>query len=632
MHNARGDNYEMDNKAAISPARTGAGPQAWGQGAAEDKTYIKGTQLLIVMISVLLGILLAALDQTIVGPALPKIVGDLQGFDRYSWVVTVYLLTSTISVPIIGKLSDMYGRKWFYMAGILVFLAGSALSGLSADMNQLIIFRGLQGLGAGVIFACAFAIIADLIPPAERGKWQGVFGSVFGLSSVIGPTIGGFLTDNLSWHWVFYVNVPIGIIALAVLFFTFPRENVAHVRKSVDWLGAGALITSLVPLLIALSLGGTPDWDWGSAKVIGLLVVAVVFLAAFLFIEARAAEPIIPLDLFKDRIFTVSVITVFMTGVGLFGAVLYIPLFIQAIQGGTATASGNTVTPLTLAVVVSSIVTGQLISRTGRYRIIGILGMGLVTVGMFLLYTMQMDTERLTTILYMIVLGLGLGVAFPLYTLVVQNAFPIQRVGVVTAAVTFFRSIGSTVGVAILGTVVNNQFHTHFPIELKKTIAALPLPGGAGGGGVPNGGAPGGGSPIDQLIAGLSNVNPQALVSAEGLARLKAQLIQLGTPETFVNPLLNAITTAMKPALFTGIQEAFLIGTILVGVGFVTTLFLKEIPLRKSNYGPAPGAARAEGAGDDYSYVVEEAGKEIAESGMPATTLSEEEEAELVER
>jgi EmrB/QacA subfamily drug resistance transporter len=618
----------MDNKAAVSPSKNGAGAQAWGQ-AADPKSYIHGTQLLVVMLSVLLGILLAALDQTIVGPALPKIIGDLQGFDRYAWVVTIYLLTSTISVPIIGKLSDMYGRKWFYMAGITVFLLGSALAGLSGDMNQLIIFRGIQGLGAGIIMACAFAIIADLIPPAERGKWQGVFGSVFGLSSVVGPTIGGFLTDNLSWHWIFYVNVPIGIIALAVLFFTFPHESNPHVQKSIDWLGAGALVASLVPLLIALSLGGTPDWDWGSGKVIGLLVAAVFFMALFLFVETRAKEPIIPLDLFKNRIFTVSVATVFVTGVGLFGAVLYIPLFIQAIQGDSATASGNSVTPMTLSIVVSSVVTGQLISRTGKYRIIGILGMGFVTLGLFLLYTMNIDTPRLTTIFYMIVMGLGLGVAFPLYTLAVQNAFPIQRVGVVTAAVQFFRSIGSTVGVAILGTVVNNQFHSQFPGELRKALSALPIPGGPGG--TPGGGT-GGGSPIDQLIAGLSNVNPQALVSPEGLAQLKAQLIQMGTPEAFVNPLLNAITTAMKPALFGGIHEAFLIGTILVGIGFITTIFLKEIPLRKSNRGPAPGAGMAEGGGENFAFEAEEAGREMAASGMPATEIPAEEEPELVER
>ncbi|MEO8288825.1 MAG: MDR family MFS transporter [Chloroflexota bacterium] len=610
----------MADKLAAPPNSTTGAP-ARGAGA-DNRTYIKGTQLFVVMLSVLLGILLAALDQTIVGPALPKIIGDLQGFDRYAWVITIYLLTSTISVPIIGKLSDMYGRKWFYMAGIVIFLLGSALAGLSADMNQLIIFRGIQGLGAGVIMACAFAIIADLIPPAERGKWQGVFGSVFGLSSVIGPTIGGFLTDNLSWHWVFYVNVPIGIVALAVLFFTFPNDRQSsHVKKSIDWLGASALVFSLVPLLIALSLGGTPDWDWGSAKIISMLVVGVVFLVLFVFIESRVAEPIIPLDLFKNRIFTVSVATVFVTGVGLFGAVLYIPLFIQAIQGDSATNSGNAVTPMTLSIVVSSVITGQLISRTGKYRIMGIVGMGLVTLGMTLLYTMDMDVSRFTMILYMIIMGLGLGVAFPLYTLAVQNAFPIQRVGVVTSAVQFFRSIGSTVGVAILGTVVNNQFHNNFGPELHKSVAAMPPAIAAN-------------IPVDKLVAGLSNINPQSLVSDAGKAALQAQLanfVPAGPQQgDIVTSLMNLITSALRPALFSGIHEAFFIGAILVGLGFIFTIFLKEIPLRKSNYGPASGMA--EGVGEGMSYEAEEAeeaGREMAASGMPATMLSPEEEPEL---
>jgi EmrB/QacA subfamily drug resistance transporter len=625
----------MDNRAAVSPARTGTGAQAWGQPVAEERTYIKGTQLLIVMVSVLLGILLAALDQTIVGPALPKIVGDLQGLDRYSWVVTIYLLTSTISVPIIGKLSDMYGRKWLYMAGIGVFLIGSALSGISGDMNQLIIFRGLQGLGAGFIAACAFAIIADLIPPADRGKWQGVFGSVFGLSSVVGPTLGGFITDNFSWHWIFYINVPVGILALAVLFFTFPAEDKKHVRKSIDWLGAGALVVSLVPLLIALSLGGTPDWDWGSAKVIGMFVVAVVFMAAFIFIESRTPEPIIPLDLFKNSIFTVSVGTVFVTGVGLFGAVLFIPLFIQAIQGDSAIASGNAITPLTLAVVVSSVITGQIISRTGKYRIVGIIGMGLVTLGMGLLWTMQIDVPRFTTIVYMIIMGLGLGVAFPLYTLVVQNVFPIQRVGVVTASVQFFRSIGSTVGVAILGTVVNNQFQSQLPTQLQNGVKALPPKN----------------IPVDKLLAGFSHVSTQSLASGGGGAdALKAQLLQAGTPPSAVDTMANLINTALKNSLFAGIQEAFLIGTILLGLGFVLTIFLKEIPLRKSNRPGGPptgeggwgGDGGSEGLGGPggngranygFEQSAEEAGREMAAEGLPgATELSPEEEPDLVGR
>ena len=614
----------MNNRTAIAETANGNSNAGWD--AADDHPHVTGRKLAIIMVSVLLGILLAALDQTIVGPALPKIIGDLNGFENYSWVVTIYLLTSTITVPIFGKLSDMYGRKWLYLAGIAVFLLGSALSGISQDMLQLIIFRGIQGLGAGILMAIAFAIIADLIPPANRGKWQGAFGAVFGLSSVIGPFIGGTLTDGPGWRWVFYVNIPVGLIAIAVLVATFPHEVKHTSKKSIDWLGAFTLSAGLSPLLLALSLGGTSnplnipgigkvtDWAWSSPNIIGLLVTAAVFLIAFVIIESRAKEPIIPLDLFKNSIFTTSVITVFVTGVGLFGAVLYIPLFVQAIQGDNATESGTTVTPMTMAIVISSIVTGQIISRTGKYRIIGIIGMALVTLGMVLLYTMNMETERFTTILYMIIMGLGLGIAFPLYTLVVQNAFPIQRVGVVTAAVTFFRSIGSAVGVAVLGSVVNNQFHDKFGPEFVNRYNALKAS-------APAEAAVRMPSP-ETFLAGLTNLNPNVLVGAENLARLKAQLVANGTPAAFVDNLINLITGAMRPALFAGIQEAFLIGAVLVGIGLISTSFLKEIPLRKSNRGPA--VAMAEGG-----HPFEESGKEMAASGMPATTLTAREEATL---
>ena len=599
---------------------------AWDPSLTEDETpHVEGRQLAVIMISVLLGMLLAALDQTIVGPALPQIIGDLNGFDNYSWVVTIYLLTSTITVPIFGKLSDMYGRKWLYLSGIGVFLLGSALSGLSQDMLQLIIFRGIQGLGAGILFALAFAIIADLIPPANRGKWQGAFGAVFGLSSVIGPFIGGALTDGPGWRWVFYVNIPIGIVAIAVLLATFPHE-VKHVsKKSIDWMGAFTLTAGLTPLLLALSLGGTSnplnipgigtvtDWAWASPNIIGLFVVAAAFLVAFVYIELRAKEPIIPLDLFKNSIFTTSVITVFVTGVGLFGAILYIPLFVQAIQGDNATESGTAVMPMTMAIVFSSIVTGQIISRTGKYRVIGVIGMFLTTLGMVLLWTMNMDTERLITILYMVVMGLGLGIAFPLYTLVVQNAFPIQRVGVVTAAVTFFRSIGSAVGVAVLGSVVNNQFHDKFGPEFVSRYSALKASAPAEAATLMP--AP------ESFLANLSNLNPNVLVGAENLARLKTQLIENGTPAAFVDSLINVITGAMRPALFAGIQEAFLIGAVLLGVGLISTMFLKELPLRKSN---KPSLGMGEG-----EHALEERGKEMAASGMPATTLTAREEAAL---
>jgi EmrB/QacA subfamily drug resistance transporter len=613
-------------------SRNGKAPNGWGMMGSEGHE-ISGRTIVTVMVGVMLGILLAALDQTIVGPALPKIIGDLNGFDQYAWVVTAYLLTSTISVPIFGKLSDIYGRKWFYVGGAVVFLIGSVLAGISRDITQLILFRGLQGLGAGIIFASAFAIVADLIPPRDRGKWQGVFGSVWGLASVIGPTLGGWLTDGPGWRWVFYVNVPVGLVAIAVLVFTFPAGTFHTTKHSVDWLGAVTLILGLSPLLLALSLGGTTnpltvpffgtinDLSWGSPTIIGLFVAAIVFLAAFVFIEARSKEAIIPLDLFKNSIFTMSVITVFLTGIGLFGAILFIPLFIQAIQGDSATSSGNAITPMTLAVVVASAISGQIVSRTGRYRWMGIIGMAIATVGMALLYTMDMNTPRLATVAYMVVLGLGMGVTFPLYTLIVQNAFPIQRVGVVTAAVQFFRSIGSTVGVAVLGSVVNSQFHDKLPEELQKQVAQLPPQVASR-------------IPVDQLAGGLSHANPQALVSTEGIQRLHDLLVnQIHVPEQNVGQAVDLIKEAMKPALFTGISEAFLIGTILLGAGLITTAFIKEIALRKTNERGGPGGPGGPDGRVGFEARAEEAGREMAAEGLPgASNIPAEDEPELVGR
>jgi EmrB/QacA subfamily drug resistance transporter len=607
---------ENERAAIAQPQAPGQGGEhTWGAAHQDEPEPVSGGKLVTIMVSVLLGILLAALDQTVVGPAMPRIIGDLKGFEYYSWVFTIYLLTSTITVPIFGKLSDMYGRKWFFISGIAVFLVGSALSGLSQDIVQLILFRGLQGVGAGILVANAFAIIADLIPPAERGKWQGAFGAVWGLASVIGPTVGGFLTDNLSWHWVFYVNIPVGIVALAALITFFPHESKHHTRKVIDWLGVTTLTASVTPLLVALSFG--QEWGWGSPQIVGMFVAAVVFLAVFIWAETRAPEPILPLHLFKNSIFSVSMLTVFFTGVGMFGAIIYIPLFIQAIQGGSATSSGNSITPMTMSVVFASIIAGQLMSRTGKYRVLAIVGGALVTVGMALLYTMNMGTERWVTIAFMIVLGLGMGISFPLYTLVVQNSVSFKELGVATAALQFFRSIGSTVGVAVLGTVVNTQFHTKFGPEFATRYDQLKA-------GVPATVA-GQMPPADAFLKGLSNLNPQVLVSDQGVAQLKDQLVAHGTPATFVGQIVDLIMNAMKPALFGGIQEAFFIGTALVALGLVATLFLKEIPLRKSNRGSA--MAMAEGGAPEGEVVGSRPERHIGEMPrrVPATVAVREE-------
>ena len=579
---------------------------------------ISQRQLLTIMAGIMLGILLAALDQTVVGPAMFKIIQDLQGLEHYAWVTTAYMLTSTVSVPIVGKLGDLYGRKWFFIAGILVFLAGSALSGLSSGtepfnflgltvpglttgMAQLIGFRALQGLGGGMMFANAFTIIGDLVPPAERGRWQGMFGAVWGLSSVIGPTIGGYITDYVGWQWVFYVNIPVGALALAVLIFRFPNIHVAvQGRKAIDWLGAGALVAGITPILLVLSLSSTRGFSWTSIETLGMLGGGLLFLAAFLFIETRAKEPIIPLDLFQNRIFTLSVITVFLTGVGMFGALINIPLFIQGVQGDSATNSGNAIMPMMLALVVVSIVSGQILSRTGKYRVLGIVGMTALTVGMFLLSTMQVDTQRWQTVGYMIIMGLGLGIAMPLYTLIVQNAFPPQRLGVVTSATTFFRSIGGTVGVAVLGTVVNNRFSSEYVARLDPQLKANP-----------------------QFSGFLDNLNPQALVSPETITVLQQQMQAANVPANMIGTIIARIQEPIAPALATATTQAFLIGAVVLMFAIVATVFIPEIALRKG--APAPGMAMegAEGA-------AVQAGKELAVEGLPgAGNIPPEAEPEL---
>jgi MFS family permease len=433
-----------------------------------------------------------------------------------------------------------------------------------------------------------------------------LFGGVWGLASVFGPTAGGFITDNLSWHWVFYVNVPVGIVALAVLLTTFP--NMHHntgTKKVIDWFGALTLIGAMTPLLVGLSLAGTADdWTWTSFNTLATFVVAAVFLVAFLFVETRVREPIIPLDLFKNRTFTLSVITVFLTGIGMFGAISYIPLFIQAVQGGSATSSGNAVTPMMLTVVFSSVVTGQLISRTGKYRVLGVVGMVLLTGGMFLLSSMNTSTPTWQTVVYMMVMGLGLGVAMPLYNLVVQNAFPITRLGVamplynlvvqnafpitrlgvVTSAVTFFRSIGGTVGIAVLGSIVNNRFRDESVNQIQQLNPQL----------------------ASQLPAEfVSKLNPQVLVNPQAIEGMRQAMQAQHVPAALVNGIIDTILKAMKPALAIATTEAFLIGAVTLIIAIAATAFIQEIPLRKTNARPA--MAMAEGDRPDVVQEREEA-------------------------
>ncbi len=510
-------------------------------------------QLVGTMAGLILTLLLSALDQTIVGTAMPRIIAQLDGFERYAWVTTVYLLTSTIMVPIIGKLSDMYGRKYFLLGGAIIFVAASALCGASGDlplpfdgMNQLILFRGLQGIGGGMITGIVFAVIGDIFPPAERGKVQGMFAGVFGLSSVIGPALGGWITDNLSWRWVFYVNLPVGLLAIGALFFAFPYFASEGGKRAIDWWGVGTLIASLVPILLALEW--VTGYGWGSARVIGGLAFGFVMLGAFLVAESRAKEPILSLDLFKNRVFAVSAVALFMTGMGMFGAILFIPLFMQGVLGVSATASGSLLTPLMLALIVGSVASGQLVSRLGRYKLVATLGLALMTVGLFLLSGMRVDTTTATVVRNMIVTGLGLGLTMPIYTLAVQNAVDRRLLGAATAATQFFRQIGGTVGTAIFTSLMLSRYHTQFNA------------------GVPNG------VPAQALTA---FDNPLQLV------QIRAALEQQFAAQPGGAALLATLLDNVKESLVYAIQGSFLLAAILLGVALAVNFFLQDIPLKK---------------------------------------------------
>jgi EmrB/QacA subfamily drug resistance transporter len=492
-----------------------------------------------VFLALVLGMLLAALDQTIVSTALPTIVGDVGGINHLSWVVTAYLIAVTTSTPLYGKLGDMYGRKPVFQVAIVIFLVGSMLCGLANSMLELVLFRGLQGLGAGGLMVGAMAIMADVLSPRERGRYIGFLGGVWAFASVVGPLLGGFLVDTLSWRWVFYVNVPIGVVALFVIATRLHLPTSGRHRHRIDWLGAALLSGGIVSLTLFTTWGGT-EYPWGSATIIGLLVAAVVLLTLFAFQERRAAEPILPLHLFRNWSFDVATGTGFMVGLAMFGAITFLPVFLQVADGATPTTSGLLMIPLMFGVLAASIVSGRLISHTGRYRPYPIAGTALLTFGMFLLSRLDTDTPRLVSSAYMLVVGIGLGLVFQVVVLVAQNSAPPEDVGVATSTNTFFRTIGGSIGVALFGAIFSSRL-TH------ELVARLPK-------------------------AALAGFDPHALQAAP--ARIRA--------------LPPHVRDGFMQAFAASLSTVFLWGMALAAVSFFWTLLLPEVELRTTTGAAAP--------------------------------------------
>jgi EmrB/QacA subfamily drug resistance transporter len=430
-------------------------------------------RILLIIGALMLGMLLAALDQTIVSTALPTIVGDLHGASHIAWVITAYLLTSTVSTPLWGKLGDQYGRKAFFQASIIIFLIGSVLSGISHSMLELIAFRAVQGIGAGGLMVGAQAIVGDVVSPRDRGRYVGLFGAVFGVASIVGPLLGGIFVDNLSWRWIFYINLPIGAIALAVVAAQVPG-NLARVHHIIDYLGAAVLTLSASGLVLFTSLGGSPGYAWGSPTVLALAASGAALLGAFVLVERYAKEPVLPLHLFRNRTFSVTSVVGFIVGFAMFGALTYLPAYFQVVQGVSPTFSGVRLLPLMGGLLVMSIGSGQVIARTGRYRAFPIFGSAVTTVGLYLLSLMGVGTSGALSSLYMVVLGLGIGSVMQVLVIIVQNAVPHSELGVATSGATFFRSIGSSFGTAIFGAVFSNLLVGN----LRSHLHGLRLPPG----------------------------------------------------------------------------------------------------------------------------------------------------------
>lgn len=504
-----------------------------------------------IVAAVLLGLFLAALDQTVVGTALPRIVTDLHGNDIYTWAFTAYILTATISGPIYGKLSDLFGRRPVLLFAVSVFLIGSLLSGLSQEMWQFIAFRALQGLGAGALFPVALAVIGDMFDASERGKYQGLVGAVFGLSSVIGPAIGGVITDTVGWHWVFFVNLPLGAIVFTVIWRALPTFRPSGARPQIDYLGASVLAGSLVPLLVGLT--NKQSGNWSDPAVGGLILLGLAIAAIFVWVESRATEPLVPLTLFRNRSFTISVIAMFAASMAFFAPVAFLPRWFQVVEGSSATQSGYQILALLGGLIISAMASGQIVARTGRYKVLAIAAGATLGVGLFLLTNLRADTPLPVLWAWMFITGLGVGPMFSIFTLVVQGAVAPQQIGTATSSLTLFQQLGGSVGLAIAGTLFGSRLVEELPRELSSSVPPQVAAGFAGSGT----------GAVSQLT-GVGDLGQAILAAAPVAAR--AQL----------EPFIPAIVAAIHRAFSIATASTFTFGIAAAVVVVLVVAFLQD--------------------------------------------------------
>jgi EmrB/QacA subfamily drug resistance transporter len=525
-----------------------------------------------ILLAILLALFLSALDQTIVGVALPTIVGDLGGTNElYTWVVTIYLLAATITGVFYGKLSDIYGRRLMLLLGITIFLIGSALSGLAWSMESLIVFRGIQGVGAGAIFPVSLAVIGDLFTPRERGRYTGLFGAVFGVAAVIGPLLGGWLTDSVSWHWIFYVNLPIGAVVLYIIYRFLPSVHGERPTRKLDY--AGAVVFTVAVTFLLLGLTNKQSSAWESLEVGGYLLIAAVVGAIFLWIESRAAEPIVPLDLFRDRSYAVTILATFLSAIGFFGAIIFLPRWFQFVKGVSPTESGLQTLALLAGLILSSIISGILVSRSGRYKWIVTGALVIMTAGVFLLTGLTSRTDLPVMWAWMFITGFGIGPTLSVFTIVIQSVVPFDRLGVATGNLTFFRQVGGSVGLALVGTL----FAESFASRLVPSMEAAGVPPDVAG-----------------AVATFANSGAGGDITQVGGASLADQLSQVPAFQGVVDQIVNGIHEAFSLAIADTFWLA--LATTLIALA-VVVVGLREVPLRGFSRTPVPDGASNETAG-----------------------------------